>query len=332
MGYTNKVPTISPVYCPITPVIADNVEALQLYTDQWASAYGFFPNETALKRFHRAKFAWLGARSYADANPEMLMLITGWLCFTFFLDDQCEKAIGTNPEQLRKFFSEFVSYLTNSLPPPTTNTSPLFDALKDLWSRTLAHLPSESWSSRFIQSVADYLESNAWEAENKLQGRIPSLHEYVEKRQFTVGAYLFFDLAEVTQSLKMPYPTPPEISRLQRMANNIIAWFNDIVSLEKELPTHDVHNLVLVLQHEYQCSLQLAMDVAVDMHNREMKQFLQLESQILCDPRYRDNSDISEYIRGLRFWIRGNVDWSYESGRYLPDGATPEDLIISYLD
>jgi 5-epi-alpha-selinene synthase len=330
MSYT-KVPTISPVYCPIKPAIADKVEILQLYADQWASLYRFFPNETALKRFHRAKFAWLGARSYADAHPEMLKLITGWLCFTFFLDDQCEKEVGTNPEQLRKIFSRFVSYLEGTLPPSEAN-GPLFDALKDLWSRTLRCVPSDSWCPRFIKNLGDYLESNAWEAENKEQNRIPSLQEYIEHRQYTVAAYLFFDLAEVTQSLKMPDPTPPEISRLQRMANNIIAWFNDIISLEKELPTNDVHNLVIILRNEFKCSLQTAMDKAVEMHNIEMKQFLQLEAQVLSDPRYRDDDTIAEYIRGLRFWIRGNVDWSYESGRYLPDGATPEELIISYFD
>ena len=25
---------------------------------------------------------------------------------------------------------------------------------------------------------------------------------------------------------------------------------------------------------------------------------------------------LQRYLRGLRCWVRGNLDWSYESGRY----------------
>jgi 5-epi-alpha-selinene synthase len=241
-----------------------------------------------------------------------------------------KKRIGTEPEQLRKFFSRFTAYLHSPKDTVMEGQGPLFVALQDIWERTLPNVPTSTWPERFITDLSNYFESNAWEAANKKAGRVPSLEEYIHWRQFTVACYPFFDLCEVTQNIKKP-ENVPELDRLSTMANHVVAFFNDIISFEKELPTGDCHNLVLVLQHEMRCSLQVAMDRAVEMHNLEMRDFLHLEAQIRNDERFRDDVNISEYINGLRYWIRGNLDWSYESGRYLPDGATPNDLIISYF-
>jgi 5-epi-alpha-selinene synthase len=100
------------------------------------------------------------------------------------------------------------------------------------------------------------------------------------------------------------------------MANNLISWCNDLVSLEKEMRVGDVHNLVVVLQHHHQISLQQAIHMAIEQHNAEMKAYLELEPQV---PSFGPDIDpqVQLYLRGLRHWMRGNLDWGLTAKRYM---------------
>jgi hypothetical protein len=94
-----------------------------------------------------------------------------------------------------------------------------------------------------------------------------------------------------------------------------VAWFNDIVSLEKELRVGDVHNLVIVLRQEYHLSVQEAVAQAARLFNARMREYVELERRL---PSLGVESDarLQRYLAGLRCWVRGNMDWSYESARY----------------
>jgi hypothetical protein len=326
MGH-NLIPKISPVFCPIEPTISQFVEETQEFTNQWACHFRFLPNETALGRFSRIKVGCLTNRGYCGAPVEMLKLVSCWLSYTFFLDDQAEKIV--DPEQLQSFCSRFVGFLQS--PSNCEGKGPLFEALGNLWGQSLSLAPSATWSQRFIRDLSEYFQSNIWEASNKQQNRIPSLAEYLHYRQYTVAVYVYFDLYELAHQINLP-ENVPEVSELTRTANNIISWFNDIISLQKELSSNDVHNLVLVLRNEMQCSLQEAMDRAVHMHNLEMKKFLELERSVRNDAKFSEySSEINRYLDGLRTCIRGNVDWSHESGRYLSSESKPEDLVVAFF-
>jgi 5-epi-alpha-selinene synthase len=331
MGYNNQTPKISPIYCPFESKIAPQVDEVQEFTNQWARKFNFLPSDEAVHRFSRIKVGVLTNRGYAGADVEMLKLVSCWLSFTFFLDDQAEKI--QEPEQLQMFCSRFLSFLQSPTQISCEGKGPLFESLADLWNHSLSQSPSPAWSQRFIKDLNEYLQSNAWEAANKQYNRIPSLAEYIHHRQFTVAVYVYFDLYELAHRIQLP-ENVPELSQLTRMANNIISWFNDIISLQKELSNNDVHNLVIVIQNEYQCTLQEAMDRAIEMHNIEMKNFLELESLVrskYCSTTNHSAVEISRYIDGLHSCIRGNVDWSHESGRYLSSESKTEDLVCAYF-
>jgi 5-epi-alpha-selinene synthase len=326
LGHNNDIPKISSVYCPMDAKIAPQVDEVQTFTNQWACNFRFLPHEQALNRFSRIKVANLTNRGYIGADIDMLKLVSCWLSYTFFLDDQAEKI--EDPDQLQKFCSRFVAFLRSPTSYTTEGKGPLFEALGQLWNESLNLSPSIEWSTRFIRDLSEYFESNVWEAANKQSHRIPSLSEYLHHRQYTVAVYVYFDLYELAHQIRLP-ENVPEIEEITHMANNIISWFNDMISLEKELTSNDVHNLVLVIQNEEKCSLQAAMDRAVEMHNIEMERFLELETRLRSD--FSQNTDVLNYLNGLRTCIRGNVDWSYESGRYVSGESKPEDLIMAYF-
>jgi 5-epi-alpha-selinene synthase len=76
-----------------------------------------------------------------------------------------------------------------------------------------------------------------------------------------------------------------------------------------------VHNLVVVLRQEHALSLQEAVDEAARIFNARMRDYVELE-QRLPSLGVEIDGRLQRYLTGLRCWVRGNMDWSYESGRY----------------
>jgi 5-epi-alpha-selinene synthase len=136
-------------------------------------------------------------------------------------------------------------------------------------------------------------------------------------RSFTIAAYPYMDLILMTDQIILPPEVfkHPIVKRLELATANIIAWSNDLFSLNKEMKAGNNFNLVTVLQQEYQISLQEAFDHAADLHNTEVQLFIDLSAQL---PSFGTEIDanLERYLLGLRFWIRANLDWSAETRRY----------------
>ena len=76
-------------------------------------------------------------------------------------------------------------------------------------------------------------------------------------------------------------------------------------------------NLAVALRAEYGLTLQAAVMRAAQMHDAEVRAFLELESRL---PSFGTQSEalLKRYVAGLRSWMRGNYDWSQMTGRYRP--------------
>jgi hypothetical protein len=72
---------------------------------------------------------------------------------------------------------------------------------------------------------------------------------------------------------------------------------------------------VLVLRHAEELTLQEAVNRSVQMHNAEVRRFIELESQLPAFGGTVD-SNLARYVAALRARMRGNLDWARESGRY----------------
>ncbi len=105
------------------------------------------------------------------------------------------------------------------------------------------------------------------------------------------------------------------MKRLTEASSNVVCWSNDVLSLEKELAHGDVHNLIIVLREATGIPLEEAAKRVVEMHNAEVRDFIALAPDL---PSFGDTLDanLSRYISILQARMRGNLDWSLESGRY----------------
>ena len=122
-----------------------------------------------------------------------------------------------------------------------------------------------------------------WEAENRVTGKKPTLSEYMHMRAASGAAHTVLDLTEITNQLTLSNEVleNPIIRRLYDIANVTANWANDVISFEKELSFGDVHNLVILFQHEKELSLQEAIEEAVAVHDNDIAEFIRLEKSYL---------------------------------------------------
>jgi hypothetical protein len=316
------------VFCPFPPRCSPHVDELTRFAMWWATRHGFLADSERTGAFARSRFARLVARVYPDASLPDLYLAMCCLTLVVMLDDHLETVLGHEPVRQRRAAAEMVAFLKD--PPPGDRWPaprvltrslgrPLAGAVADVWALVTART-DPAWQERFVAHVAAYLEANAWEADNRRTGRTPTMDEYARMRRDSSATELFFDLVEALA----PEPLTPEalagangaVTRtLRGHAHHAVAWFNDLVSWRKELQAGDRHNLVLVVRHELRLSLPDAVRYVVECHDAQVHAFVATRAMLGPEPGVQALAD------GLAHWIRGNVDWSRETGRYAPAEA-----------
>ena len=211
--------------------------------------------------------------------------------------------------------------------PPTDQDEPLAHALQDLQQRLRTKVTA-TWMRRFVRSVKEHFEASVWEATNRAENISPDLPTYVRMRPLTGGMHVDSEFIEITRGIRLPAEVRGHevVSSLTVASNNVICWANDIFSLAKEVKRGDVHNLVLVLQHQYGLSLQESIDHAARMHDGAVRAFMEWEPHLPSFGTVVD-ANLKRYVSALRTRMRGNLDWVHESVRYgwtarMPPGIT----------
>lgn len=306
------------LFCPFPSAMNPHTTDIHHQTLAWADRFQLIDNPVTHERFCRAQFSRVVGRAYPNAAPADLRLICDWNTALFVWDDHCDETrLGRQPDQLRARCDQLLDVLQGAL--PDTADDQLLRAFADVGARLRARM-SHMWVRRFVQQVQEYVEGTLWEAVNRSSDHIPDFATYTRMRRFAGALHPYFEFADMTEHIDLPIEVRrhPVVERLSTAAANVVVWANDIVSLEKELLHGDVHNLVTVLQREHKLSLQAAIERAAEIHDAEVRQFIALEA---CLPVFNAAIDASlqRYIGVLRSWMRANLDWSFETGRYRPE-------------
>ncbi|MDG6102808.1 hypothetical protein Daura_41170 [Dactylosporangium aurantiacum] len=303
------------VLCPFTPRLSPHADAVQRWSLQWATRHGLLDRPGARAVFARARFANLMARTYPDAAAADLRLATAWLISVFALDDRLERAGG--PAATRHHVDEVRRLLRDEdhgkgLPKGHLR------ALGEVWRRTRDRV-SPAWRERFTGHIGEYLEATVWEAGNRAANRPPPVAEYRVMRFRTAAVDMFFDLIEPLHGVELPAAVlaDRDFAAMRRAAGMITAIFNDLVSWPKEEAAGDHHNIVLALRHERRLPVEAAVRAAVGEHDALVDDFVAARARFAAGPLAGDPA-VAVVAADLAHWIRGNVDWSMESGRYTP--------------
>ncbi len=314
------IPTI---YCPFPPVISPFADELQQCTLDWVRRFQLVSGEDAWQRLQQSKFGRLAARAYPNASLDRLKIISAWNTWLFVLDDQCDEwGLGKEPRELAGLHGRCLEVLAGAA--SESGDPALVRAVQDIRERLRALMPL-SWLTRFIHSAAEYFESTQWEAENRRNNCWPDVESYIRLRPFTGGLLTDIDLIELAECISLPIAVRkhPEFVELTEITNNVVCWSNDIISLQKEHRHQDMHNLVLIIDHQQSIGLQEAIYRVSERIEQQVRRFILLEQSL---PHFGPEADghVAAVVTIMRAWMRGNLDWSFESGRYLPAAARTE--------
>jgi hypothetical protein len=314
------------VFCPLPPRIAAGADEAHRAALHWATRHGLLERPRAQAAFAAARFANLIARGYPAASVSSLSLGAAWLTAVFALDDLLEAKLVAEPAESRAAITGLLSWLRGGLEAPPASRvlgRPLTGALAEVWQRTLPRVSPE-WRTRFVEHFAAYLNGTIWESDNRAQGRQPTSTEYLVMRQHTAAIEMFFDLIEPMNGIVVPAEVlhDPDYLTVRRSAGTAIGLFNDLVSWPKELAVGDLHNIVFVLSQERGIALSEAVTAAVVEHDAQVATFIAAREALLGGA-WGDDPAVVAAVGDMGHWVRGNVDWSAESGRYSAAPGVP---------
>ncbi len=302
---------------PFSPRMSPHQVAVEAHSRLWAKEYGLVRNAKAMKRFDMACFSGLAARTYPSANFHDLCIVNDWTVWLFMQDDQFDEAeIGKQSQQLQNYANQVINLLENPRPCTLENDGPLLASLAELWQRMCDGM-DEGCQQRFIENNRNYFTACMWEAENRALGYVPTIDEYIVNRRETSALKSCVDLIYLSEKLSFPdeIRDRDDLRGLADMANDALSWANDVISFPKEYARGDVHNLVTAIKYERGVSVQEAVDEAADYSNRTVAAFVELEATVPSFGKEMDKQ-VDRFISVLKSWIRGNLDWSYVTGRY----------------
>ncbi len=302
--------------CPFASVVNAHAEDVREETLRWASSFGLLIDEPSRKVLRGAASSELAARCHPFARREELRLISDFYAWMFLQDDhRDESEAGRRPGCL--FDEERRSLEVLGGDEPTRRDELSIHALRDLRDRLDSRAPSPAWMRRFVHSVESHFDSTTWEATNRAGGIVPDPDAYVRLRPLTAGLEIDDELIEFAGEARLfgGAREHPTVRRLTVASHRVVCWANDLISLEKELASGDVHNLVMVMARAEDLGLQEAVDRIARMHDAEVRTFVSLSSRLPSFGAVVDEH-LGRYVAVLQARMRGNLDWSRGVARY----------------
>ncbi len=311
-GDTRHQSRVIDLFCPFPPGLNPCALAVHVESLQWAQRVGLLSTEKEVGRLARSKIAYLPARVFHMAPPELLQLAADWTTLFCALDDRVE-VMATTVSLME--ISDYLSRLLAAFNRGTVHDQPIDRAFADLGQRMCALAPAD-WVRRFGGSLESLFGGYLWEAINHWRHIKPSADAYCTMREITIGLHPLFILGELAESIQLAEATRehPALGRLRAVTSRCVGWANDLFTYKTEMERGQVHNLVIILTDASRP--EQVVQRVVEMHDSEVRSVLEQAAGL---PSFGDADDeVRRYVNMLQSWIRGHLDWAKDTGRYDP--------------
>ncbi|WNG23119.1 hypothetical protein F0U62_03010 [Cystobacter fuscus] len=311
-------PDLPPLFCPFPAQEHPRLRQLEEEAlARWACQLETPTRHVDLEKLCRGHFPLLLGHAHPTVPPERLGAALDFLIWNFSWNDQMGEV---PPVWLQEQSWLALAVLQGAT--PARDAPPSLWLLRDIRERLLGSMP-RAWRERFIQSCQSYFRGTIREARVRSERLCLDVSSYVELRRLSAGTSLVFTQMEALEGFFLPEDilAHPTLVQLMYTATDVMAWANDLFSLERDLRDEFHPNLVLSLRLERTLSLDRAVHAAAEMHDTAVRRFLVQERAL---PSFgAHDAAVSRLVLGLRRWIRANLDWSQVTGRY-PRTATSQ--------
>ncbi|GAA0441804.1 terpene synthase [Acrocarpospora corrugata] len=315
-------------YCPFPYAISPEAAEIDRRTVQWMDDFGLHRSRTQRDYLATQKVGYFASLTMPHGSGEGLQVASDQLFWLFTFDDMyCDER---EDESSLDELVQLLGKLARILEAPTARMlpgNPWAEGLRDI-RRRLDLYATPVQTARWVEELRKYLFGLIWEAVNRSANRIPRVNDYVAmwlNVTATAPSLMFIDISAGYEVSAAEMSTA-RVRALTEMANALVGWDNDIISFNKEAFRKErygyaeLQNLVSVLAHQNDCSIDDALTTAVAMRDRVMSLFLRLSDEVKTDA----GSELTRYVHGLGEWVRGYLEWSMITDRY-GDPRNPDD-------
>ncbi|MFD4575015.1 epi-isozizaene synthase [Streptomyces sp. NPDC058417] len=310
---------------------------LQERTRSWLLKMRLMPADKVAEYADGLCYTDLMAGYYLGAPDEVLQAVADYSAWFFVWDDRHDRDVVHGRAGA---WRELKLRLHAALDAPgdhLDHEDPLVAGLAESVGRLFSFLP-ETWNARFARHFHAVIEAYDREFQNRVDGRIPTVEEYLALRRLTFAHWIWTDLLEPSAGRELPDTVRknPSFRRAALLSQEFAAWYNDLCSLPKELAGDEVHNLgISLITHQG-----LTLEEAIEELRRRIEEcisaFLSAEQDVLrMADRLADGTahgdELAAAVRAclgnMRNWFSSVYWFHHESGRYMVDSwddrATP---------
>jgi pentalenene synthase len=289
---------------------------------QWARDQGLLQStDSALSYYMGLMLADVATGFCPDATGADLDVMTDVIAWTAVCDDFFDGPAGDDPALAASIADELITVIEpDTIPPPGGGI--LVDATADLWTRLIEPM-SDRWRERARRNWRRFLRSFVSEAIARRNGVVPNLDDYLALRRESMAMYLYLDATERANRYEVPDSilASEEIRRLGQLEIDIIAFCNDVHSVEHEEARGDTHNLVRVFEHEGRGARTAVIEEIRRLVHDKSEQFLRIAAEIpaLCHrvgATANEQAVTEHYVTAMSNQIRVTHDWSMATRRY----------------
>jgi hypothetical protein len=264
-------------------------------------------------RLTSSRFAAYAGRLYPTASLADLRTMATLFTWFFLLDDAVDGRAAPALPVVTATVDRVRAALRGTAPGPDP-----------LWRSWWPSIPAGA-RSRLADAITHHLDGIVVEATNKGDGHRPGVAEYIHLRRATSAAYVSYALIGIVHGDDLPDAVyhHPVLREVSAAGNDLLSWFNDLLSLDRDTATSGGHNLVLATARERGVPVRAAAGEVVARWRARMAGFVALSGSV---PPFGPSMDaaVARYVDGVAASVRGTIDWMLESPRYpVPAAVAP---------
>ncbi|WP_437967222.1 terpene cyclase [Sorangium sp. So ce260] len=309
-------------YYPFSASCHPDVNVVEGRTLEWIHQLQLAPDDRAISRIKGASVAALAAWLFPSADPRTLQLASDFTAALFLLDDAFDDGQLSKDTQLAARLNDrYLGELFGHVEADTSDQ--LMRGLLDVRDRIRRDYP-HFVLNRWLMHCQHYYEAHLWEVKNRMHQRVPTVDEYLMMRRFSGAVYAYCDLLELLLDRPLPLEIVqhPLLQSAREICNDILCWTNDYFSLEKELRSGDVHNLIIVLRDTTGLTLEESISRLWRMHDERIAEYQLIKQKLLSSSA---SDEIRQYLAGIDAMISGNQCWALGADRYAESRAFAQD-------
>lgn len=284
----------------------------------WFQSLNAIATPQHLKIVKNATFERLVSRTFPFADLAGARIATDLMILTFLIDDLSDVVEATDDTAMHAMSAvegQVTHVLRGGTPRPGEH--PLAVAMRSIVDRAMLTY-NPDWIDLMRKEFITYLEMNRLERINRLEGPGLSWTMFENTRYYSscVLPFLYLSAGMGCTGCPSTVLSVPFVKIMTDLTVNHVAWVNDIVGANKERKEAVNNNIVFVIANDRGLTMAGAVKDAVKRTNQECEVFLNLEHRLHAGGAVVDGDDLFNYIEVLKYWMRGSLDWHFESKRY----------------